>query len=84
MLATGVPDPAMLHEWLGPTPVAEFARTYLQKQPCAAAGTTGGAVALGDWAMLGRVLAAEPDVLVVARGSRLPPSVRWHRWPEGR
>jgi 50S ribosomal protein L16 3-hydroxylase len=63
--------PPMLREWLGPTPVDEFARTHLQKLPCAAAGTTGSAVALGDWDMLGRVLAAGPDVLVVARGSLL-------------
>lgn len=61
----------MLREWLAPTPVAEFARTHLQRRPCAAAGTTAGAVAIGDWDLLGRVLAAGPDVLVVTRGSLL-------------
>lgn len=61
----------MLHEWLGPTAVDEFARTHLQRLPCAAAGTAARAVAIGDWERLGRVLDARPDVLVVARGSRL-------------
>jgi 50S ribosomal protein L16 3-hydroxylase len=71
----------MLHEWLGPTAVDEFARTHLQRLPCAAAGTAARAVAIGDWELVGRVLAAGPDVLVVARGSRLavePP----HNLPE--
>lgn len=61
----------MLHQWLAPTPVDEFARTYLKKQPCASPGTAARAVRFLDWEILGRVLAAGPDVLVVTRGSRL-------------
>lgn len=72
-----IPRPAchiavMLRDWLGPTGVAEFARTHLQRLPFAAPGTARAAVPLLDWQALGRILAAGPeDVLVVARGDHL-------------
>jgi hypothetical protein len=56
-------------DWLAPTTLGDFRAEQLGRAPCARAGTTVGAPL--DWAVLDRVLAADPDVLVVAGGTLL-------------
>ncbi len=60
----------MLREWLAPLPVGEFASTQLGRAPYARAGAAASAVERLSWAVLERVLAAEPepDVLVASDG----------------
>jgi 50S ribosomal protein L16 3-hydroxylase len=57
-------------DWLAPLTLDEFRSTYLQRAPIARPGSAAGAPL--DWSVLDRVLAARPDVLVVARGQLLP------------
>lgn len=63
-----------MRAWLGSTSVEAFRASHLQRAPLAQPATIGDPRSLLDWDLLGEVLAAEPaaDVLVVARGSRLP------------
>jgi 50S ribosomal protein L16 3-hydroxylase len=60
----------MLSTWLGAVSEDTFRRDYLGRAPLAQPGTV--SPALLDWPLLGRVLAAKPDVLVVAKGKLLP------------
>src|SRR5690349_5083983 len=60
----------MLAAWLGGVSEDTFCDEYLRRAPLARAGTV--SPALLDWALLARVLAAKPDVLVVAKGKLLP------------
>jgi ribosomal protein L16 Arg81 hydroxylase len=61
---------SMLHEWLKPSPVADFVQLYWHKQPYARPDTARCAVPMLGWDTLERVLADDtpPAVLVVARG----------------
>lgn len=67
----------MLSEWLGPTPVTDFARDHLGRAPFARPGSAAAATGAFTWEVFGRVLASpgDPDVLVVSRGRalELPP-----------
>jgi hypothetical protein len=64
----------MWTSWLGPTTLEEFRRTTLARTPIARPATVAEPSALLDWDVVDHVLRAEPgpDVLVVARGHRLP------------
>lgn len=61
----------MLREWLGETSVSEFVATHLGRAPFAAPGMARSALSALDWDALGRILAAAPDVIVVAGGALL-------------
>ena len=60
----------MLQQWLSPTPVAEFVRTHLHRQPWAQPSAAISAVPRFGWETLDRVLRVEPepDLIVIAGG----------------
>ena len=60
----------VLARWLGAVSTETFASEYLQRAPIAQPATVD--QSLLDWETLARVLAAGPDVLVVAKGELLP------------
>ncbi len=65
---------AMLETWLRPFSLDSFRATHLRRAPLARPSTALDARGLFDWAVLERVLAAEPparDVFVVARGEEV-------------
>lgn len=63
----------MLHQWLAPMTVAEFARNVLRQQAWAAPGVGRDQIPLFTWRTVDRILQAEDcDVLVVARGKLAP------------
>lgn len=62
----------MLQDWLGTITLDRFCSSQLQQLPIAQAATVDDPSALLDWERVGSVLACEPDVLVVARGDKLP------------
>jgi 50S ribosomal protein L16 3-hydroxylase len=64
----------MWTSWLGTTTLEEFRRTTLARAPLARPSTISEPKALLDWGVVDAVLQAdpEPDVLVVARGHRIP------------
>jgi 50S ribosomal protein L16 3-hydroxylase len=61
----------VLAEWLAAISVDDFRATAMCKTPVAQPATASAARAVLDWDVLDRVLRAQPDVLVVARGSLL-------------
>jgi 50S ribosomal protein L16 3-hydroxylase len=69
----------MLHEWLQPSSVNDFAQTYLGRVPYARPGAALKAMPWFDWGVLERLLASRPlpDILVASRGRLVdvpPPS----------
>jgi 50S ribosomal protein L16 3-hydroxylase len=64
----------MLAEWVAPLTVTEFQRSHLHQSAWAQPHSAERTVSVLDWDTLGEVLAAEPspDVIVCARGERLP------------
>ena len=62
----------MLRDWLGELSLERFRDEYLHRQPLARPATARSALPLFDWDVLGRLLAAAPEALVVARGELLP------------
>lgn len=60
----------MLHEWIRPLPVNEFAETYLGRLPYARPGAATNVTSWFDWSVLERLLASrpEPDILVASAG----------------
>jgi 50S ribosomal protein L16 3-hydroxylase len=67
------PDLRLLHEWIAPLELDAFTATRLGRIAHASPGTASNALAMLDWEVLGRVLAADPgpDTIVCARGRAL-------------
>ena len=66
-----------LAEWIAPLTIDQFVRMHLQQAPFASPSTGSRSVALLDWSVVDRVLAAAApaDVLVCARGGLVPDPV---------
>src|SRR5689334_1226894 len=58
----------MLRGWLSPMGVDEFVRTCLHRQAFAKPEAAREAVPRFGWETLDRVLAAQPDLIVISRG----------------
>jgi hypothetical protein len=60
-----------LQSWLGSAELASFRQTQLGREAMARPAVAGAALEVCNWRSLGRLLAREPEVWVVARGQRL-------------